>query len=281
MSQTKNIITDILKCPVCSEDMYVSETGKSLYCRGARRHCFDFSSDGYVNLSGRPSGDSREAVNARRNFLSKDYYLPLADKICGIVKKYAPDGIVVDAGCGEGYYTNKISEFSSAALGFDLSKFGVAAASKSAKRGGLCNTFYATASVFELPVRSGSCDCVVNIFAPCAAEEYSRILKDGGVLVVVGAGKAHLMGLKEAIYEHTYENSDRADLPTMSPCEQINLCYDIEVEGRENIQSLFSMTPYYWRTSESDREKLSEMDMLKTRVEFEIYIYKKDAKGLI
>ena len=281
MSQTKNIITDILKCPVCSEGMYVSETGKSLYCNGKKRHCFDFSSDGYVNLAMRPSGDSKEAVNARKSFLSKDYYLPLAEKICEIVREYAPKGILIDAGCGEGYYTNKLAKDASAVLGFDLSKFGVASASKSARREGLDNTFYATASVFELPVVSESCDCVVNIFAPCAPEEYTRVLKDGGVLVVVGAGKSHLMGLKEVIYEHTYENGDRADLPKATPVEQINLGYEIEVEGKENIQNLFSMTPYYWRTSESDREKLTLTDTLKTYVEFELYIYKKESKGLI
>ena len=42
---------------------------------------------------------------------------------------------------------------------------------------------YAVASVFELPVRDGCADGVLNIFAPCAEEEYCRVLKDGGVLV--------------------------------------------------------------------------------------------------
>ncbi len=269
-------IIDALKCPVCGNNVYVSENGKSLFCTGARRHCFDFSSDGYVSLSRQGSGDLKDAVNARRAFLSMGHYLPLAERLCEITQRYAPNGIALDAGCGEGYYTNKLAETSLCTMGFDLSKFGVACASKLAKRQGIDNVLYATASVFELPVKDESCDCVVNIFAPCCEDEYMRVLRTGGALVVVGAGKDHLMGLKEALYDTTYENTERVDLPKMAHAEHVNLSYDIEVEGRENIEALFSMTPYYWRTSMSDKEKLSRLDILKTKVEFEIYVYKKD-----
>ena len=277
MAINSSIISNIIKCPVCAESVYVSEDAKSLFCRGARRHCFDFSADGYINLSRQGTGDSKEAINARKLFLSGDYYLPIAEEIREVVKKYVPtDATVIDAGCGEGYYTNKLAEQSGAVLGFDLSKFGVAAAAKSAKRQELTNTFYSTGSVFELPVKDSSVDCVVNIFAPCAEDEYMRVLKDGGVLVVVGAGKNHLMGLKKVLYDTTYENSERADLPVnITPIEHLSESFDIEVCGREAIDSLFSMTPYYWRTSEADKDKLKKIDTLKTEVEFEIYVYKK------
>ena len=277
MTGRDEIISKIIKCPVCSEGVYVSEDGKSLFCCGARRHCFDFSADGYINLSRQGTGDSKEAINARRLFLSGDYYLPIAQKICETVKKYIPtDATLLDAGCGEGYYTNKLAENFGAVLGFDLSKFGVSAAARSAKRQGLENTFYSTGSVFELPVRDSSVDCVVNIFAPCAEDEYMRVLREGGVLVVVGAGKNHLMGLKTVLYDTTYENGDRADLPTkIALTEHLTESFEIEVCGRDRIDSLFSMTPYYWRTSEADKDKLRKIDTLKTEVEFEIYVYRK------
>jgi hypothetical protein len=35
------------------------------------------------------------------------------------------------------------------------------------------------------------------------------------------------------------------------------------------------MTPYYWRTSEADREKLDPLDELTTEVDFDIYLYRK------
>jgi 23S rRNA (guanine745-N1)-methyltransferase len=134
-----------------------------------------------------------------------------------------------------------------------------------------------TASVFELPVKDGVADAVVNIFAPCAEEEYSRILRDGGYLFVVGAGKDHLMGLKRAIYKDTYENGERADLPkNMTMVERQLVRFELEVVGKDDIAALFSMTPYYWRTSEADKEKLSELNTLRTEIEFEISIYRKD-----
>lgn len=277
MTDRDIILKTIIKCPVCSSDIYESEDKKSLFCKGQRRHCFDFSSDGYVSLSRQGAGDSKQAIASRRNFLSKDYYLPLAERICEVAAGYiSSDAVVLDAGCGEGYYTNKIAKKFAFTLGFDLSKFGVSAGAKAARREGIGNTFYATGSVFELPVKDRSVDCVVNIFAPCAESEYMRVLKGGGFLIVVGAGRDHLMGLKRALYESTYENKERADLPaSVDLVERQTLRYDIEVNGRDDVDNLFSMTPYYWRTSEADKEKLLSVECLKTQVEFEIYVYKK------
>lgn len=269
---------DTLMCPICKSDMYKSDDERSVLCNGAKKHCFDFSSDGYLSFPGNSGGDSKAAVAARRSFLLKDYYLPAAEGICAAVKRYIPvEATVVDAGCGEGYYTSRLSEIADITLGFDLSKFACSAAAKSAKKEGKENLLYATASVFELPVKTGAADAVVNIFAPCAEDEYSRILRDGGYLFVVGAGKDHLMGLKRAIYDDTYENSERADLPKqMTHVEKEIIRFEIEVCGKDDIAALFSMTPYYWRTSEGDKEKLALLDTLKTEIEFEINIYRKE-----
>jgi 23S rRNA (guanine745-N1)-methyltransferase len=113
--------------------------------------------------------------------------------ICDAVKRYLPDcKTLVDAGCGEGYYTSMLAEACENAVGFDLSKFACSAGAKQAKRDGKDGLLFATASVFELPIKSGSVDAVTNIFAPCAEEEYRRILRDGGYLLVVGAGESIL-----------------------------------------------------------------------------------------
>ncbi len=273
----KDIIEKIMRCPVCSSSIELSENGKSALCTGVRRHCFDFSKDGYLSFPGNSGGDSKSAVDARRSFLAKGYYAPAAEAIVRAVEKHLQsDAVIVDAGCGEGYYTSQLSKKVDAAVGFDLSKFACGAAAKSAKREGKENLLYSTASVFELPVRDSSVDGVVNIFAPCSESEYSRVLKSGGYLFVVGAGREHLMGLKRAIYDDVYENGERADLPgNLEHIEKIVSRHEIVVGGQEDIEALFSMTPYYWRTSEGDRDKLKNIDRLKTEVVFEINIYRK------
>ena len=276
MERRRDIVKRILSCPVCSADLSVTEDSKSAVCLGARRHCFDFSSQGYLSLSG-GGGDSKQAVAARSGFLNQGYYAEAAKAICDTVKKYLPDSpVIIDAGCGEGYYTAMLARLSDVTVGFDLSKHACLAGAKQAARYGVDNVLYATASVFELPVKDGAADAVVNIFAPCSEEEYRRVLRDGGYLFVVGAGKDHLMGLKRALYDNVYENTERADLPVNMTCvETVKVSYNVTVTGREHIDALFSMTPYYWRTSEADKQKLSELCTLATEVEFEINVYRK------
>ncbi len=275
------IIEKFFKCPLCGCKMSVTQDGKSAKCSGdnqkGKMHSFDFSTDGYLSF-GATGGDSKEAVRARSAFLNKGYYSTAAKAVVDAVKNYAGfTEYLVDAGCGEGYYTQMLSECSKYISGFDLSKFACMAGAKRAKRDRCDSILYATASVFELPVSDGSADVITNIFAPCAEEEYTRALKSGGILLVAGAGKNHLMGLKKTIYDNIYENGERADLPVRLTHIGKELCrYEVKVCGKEDIATLFSMTPYYWRTSENDKRKLEGAEELTTEIEFEINVYKKD-----
>ena len=157
----------------------------------------------------------------------------------------------------------------------DLSKFGVEKAAKTAKVNAT-NAFFAVASLFELPVADASFDAVTNLFAPCCESEFLRVLKPGGHLILVGAGEQHLMGLKKVLYDTQYLNPERNDLPKdMELVEKRNLHTTISVKDNEMIRALFSMTPYYWRTSPADSQKLDHLDTLETELDFDIYIYRK------
>jgi 23S rRNA (guanine745-N1)-methyltransferase len=91
-----------------------------------------------------------------------------------------------------------------------------------------------------------------------------------------GAGERHLLGLKRALYEEIYENAERADLPEgLVPVEQRTVCDVIEVTGAAQIGHLFSMTPYYWRTSPEDKRKLEGLETLKTEIAFDCRVYRK------
>lgn len=269
-------MTDILVCPVCKNGVRIEE--KTLCCLGGK-HKFDLSKEGYVNLAvgHMPGGDSKEAIAARTSFLEKEYYAPAAMALEQAVQDYLPRGaVLVDAGCGQGWYSNRLAAKGYRVAGFDLSKFGCARAARSAAASGLADTAYAVASVYTLPLHDACADGVLNIFAPCAEKEYCRVLKDGGYLFLLGAGQMHLMGLKRAIYSTTYENAERADLPTgLVPVDTRRVSFEITVKGQEDIQALFSMTPYYWRTSEADKAKLDALDTLTTEVDMLLYVYTK------
>lgn len=268
----------VLRCPVCGGALHAA--GGSLSCE--RRHCFDVASAGYVNLAGprqHGNGDSRELVSARTAFLGAGYYAHFAREVCRRVAGYAGGGVIIDAGCGDGYYSLMAAEAAGGTLlGLDLSKHAVTAAARAARRQS-SSAGFAVAGIFDMPVRDGVADVVMNLFAPCAAEEFWRVLRPGGHLVVAGAGRDHLAGLRAVIYDTVTPNERRADLPGggFALLETARVRYSVTLTRRADVQALFAMTPYYYRTSAAGRERLAGLDSLETTVDFDIFVYRKEA----
>ncbi len=260
-----------LICPICNSPLE-RDSGNSYYCEGERRHCFDIAKSGYVNLTRTSnSGDDRDMVRARTAFLDKGYYSKFAD---AIVSKVGVADTVVDAGCGEGYYSNRLAMSASRVYGFDLSKYACDHAAKRAKA--LSNgAFFGVASVFELPIANESADAVVSLFAPIAEREFSRVLKPGGRLIVGAAGRRHLYEFKQAIYDEVYENEGRRDLPAGFELIQSDTVSYRFVCAGEDLRSLFLMTPYAFKTSVTDSAKLDSIDQLEITAEFDLFTYQK------
>lgn len=273
-----NNVIKYLQCPLCGDKMTVSNDEKRLYCLGQRVHSFDFSTKGYVNFAINKgiTGDSKEAVRSRSDFLNKGYYKPVCDSLCEILQKYKSNGFLIDAGCGEGYYTKRMAELGYSVLGIDLSKFAINSTASRLQVKNNNNSFACVGSIFKMPVGDASVDAIVSVFAPCSEKEMARVLADDGVMIVVSAGREHLMGLKKVLYDNPYENDDRADMPMgMELIEQSSISYCVTLESNEDILNLFSMTPYYWRTSQNDRDKLLELETLTTSVDIIFSVYKK------
>ena len=262
---------NILSCPFCSAK--IKREGNSLICGGERKHCFDIAKSGYVTLTraAGSAGDDRDMVRARTAFLDKGYYLPFANTVADAV-----DGAetVIDAGCGEGYYSNIIASRGSSVYGFDLSKH---ACDKAAKRAKALQSgaFFGVSSVYELPIADGSADALVSLFAPIAEREFSRVLKDSGLLIVGAAGRNHLYELKKAVYDEAYENEGRRDLPLgFKEIGRKNVTYTFDCAG-EDLKNLFMMTPYAFKTSKSDASKLDLLTHLEITADFDIFLFRK------
>ena len=264
-----------LKCPVCGAPLLPTASG--LACEGTRRHCFDKASEGYVNLAppkASGGGDDAALIAARSAFLEGGHYAPFAARVVALLEAYAKGGTVVDAGCGEGYYTNRMAEAGHPVFGFDLSKRGVRHGAKKAGRAGL-PVCYAVASVFELPLMDNTADAVVSLFAPVAEEEFLRVLKPGGILLMAGAGADHLLSLKRVLYDTPRKNEARVDLPSrMEALHAETLRFEITPD-KAALQQLFAMTPYFYRTSKEGHERLAATDGLRCEAEMDIHIFKK------
>ncbi len=101
-------------------------------------------------------------VAARRQFLNAGYYQVFSDNISRTafsLLRHNPHPVILDAGCGEGYYTSNLKNYFSSkgsfpsVFGFDISKFAVKAAAKTDRE-----IMYAVASSFDIPVGDGRCD---------------------------------------------------------------------------------------------------------------------------
>lgn len=265
-------------CPVCKEELNLD--GRTYKC--INNHCFDCAKQGYVNLlqsnksKSKRHGDDKLMIEARTRFLNTNFYKPLCDLMCELLKKYVPQNAsVLDAGCGDCYYTEKIekalADRNASVVGVDISKSALIAAAKRSKSINL-----AVASVFSLPVGDLSCDAVLNVFSPFAPEEYARVLKSGGVLLRVIPLENHLFSLKKAIYDNPLKNPEEStEIDGFTLAESQELKYSIELKSNEQIESLFKMTPYYYKTSRTDQQKVEKLSTLQTEIEFCVLVYKK------
>ncbi|MBE6747685.1 MAG: methyltransferase domain-containing protein [Ruminococcaceae bacterium] len=262
-------------CPVCKKNLIEYENKFS--CEN--NHCFDKAKQGYVNLlmsqqsSQKRHGDDKLMVKSRRDFLNKGFYSKLCDEICNAIDSIKNESyILFDIGCGEGYYTSHIKNKCNidCVYGIDISKNALQYAGKAEK-----SIKYAVASAYQLPFSDNSANILINIFAPCAYNEFHRVLKDDGYLVKVVPLSEHLWELKKAIYDEPYKNKPEIkndDLFTL--VESRELKYNITLTTNEDIYNLFTMTPYYYKTSKQDAEKLFQLETLATTVHFAIEIYK-------
>ena len=265
-------------CPKCKKELNI-EKG---FCRCDSGHSYDRAKEGYYNFllgrSGGVHGDNIKMVEARRDFLNRGYYAPLAKRLAELTLQYTEKGgRVLDSGCGEGYYTDIVEKSlferdgESFVFGFDISKDAVKRAARVNSR-----TALAVASSYDMPIGDGSVDTVYNVFSPLALSETGRILKGGGKFIMVIPDEEHLFELKAAVYDTPYKNKvENTEIPGFKLLLRENLRYEMELDSREAVSSLFMMTPYAYRTSPENIARIEKLDSLSCRAEFILLAYEK------
>ena len=246
------------------------------------------AASGYVNLlppgkmNNAKTGDGKDMLRARVNFLSGGYYDIISNTVADIVdENIAKDKLtVLDAGCGEGYHlcniTSKLMKHKQVcAIGVDASKHGADMGAKTARFKKL-PAFFAAGNIFSLPVAENSCDAVISMFAPIPAEETARVLRDDGVLVVVASGVHHLWEMRSIIYDEPRENTKGIKCPEGFVLQsETKVSEKVSLPDNETIMNLFTMTPFYHRCPTEGRERLGKTNSLDITVEAVIQTFKK------
>lgn len=262
-------------CPICGGAL---ERGGGCY-RCHAGHSFDAAREGYVNLlpanrrHSKTPGDDKEMAAARARFLEGGWYGPLRVALCGLVERYAPaPPVLLDAGCGEGWYTQALAEAAAAkggrTAGVDLSKPSVKRAARRCPAGE-----FAVGTVYHLPVADASVDVLVDCFSPLAAEEFARVLRPGGTFLYVVPGPRHLWELKAILYEQPYENEEKGEeYPGLRCRDVVPVETVFTLPDRQAVKDLFHMTPYYWKTPKSGAQRLETMNRLTVTGQFRIHV---------
>ena len=273
----------LFRCPLCAAPL--ERTERTYRCPAG--HSFDIAKEGYVHLltpnqkhSAAP-GDDKEMAAARREFLSKEYYRPLFNTICSQFLSLSGEAPrILDAGCGEGYYTGGIYEALTAAgkrpemAGTDISKFILRHAARRCRE-----VEFAVASSYHLPLDDASVELLLDCFSPLALEEFRRVLKPGGYFLYVVPAADHLWQLKEVLYDHPYPNEEKE-----TPYEGFTYHSIVPVEGaihlpcQGDIQALYRMTPYCWKTPREGAARLAQLETLDCRIAFRIHIFRKNGQ---
>lgn len=276
----------IFVCPLCRAPLVKEQ--KSWFCRGERRHCYDISAAGHVNLlppgkaSNAKTGDDKGMLASRRAFLDTGCYEKISETAAQLILEASDKEHLtfVDAGAGEGYHTLNILRTlekggrKAAAVGLEASKHGAAFAAKRAR--GIENAVFAAANIFDMPLADGCADAVVSMFAPVADSECARVLGGDGVLVVCSSGSRHLWQLRQVLYGEPRLSEPLSRVPEgFRLCSHSSLNYSISISGQDKIMALFEMTPFYYRCPAEGRERLQSVEELETEVSVEYNIYKK------
>ncbi len=269
----------MLICPHCGAPLVRKE--KAFCCESG--HSYDIAKAGYCNLlqtnkSGDHTGDSKEMVAARRQFLDQGYYAGLAKAMCQQVKQLTKDKEeihFVDAGCGEGYYTRQMvqalyeEDKLKESIGIDISK---SATQYAAKRD--LHTQYITGSAYHMPLADHCADVICSLFAPTPEEEFLRVLKSDGVVVCAVPGEDHLWELKCAVYDKPYQNrEEKYQLHGFQRIGRQKFTYRVHLERPEDIRTLFAMTPYSHRTSKVGMARLEALKELDVTLSFVILVF--------
>ena len=242
------------------------------------RHCFDFDRKGALNLlpvqfkKSLAPGDSKEMVLARQQFLNSGAYQPIAEKLCHLLKQSAANpAVVLDAGCGEGYYTAFVAQHypQSAMIGLDISKPAIqAAAFRTAK------IQWLVATNKKIPLLDHSLDVIFCLFGFPVWAEFKRVLKPGGIVIMADSGSMHLIELRRVLYPQLTEKivTDKTT-PGFVLKAQENFKQFIAPPKADLLAAQIAMTPHHYRALPENRTAAiaATYDRMTLDVSFSIY----------
>ncbi|EMV0604458.1 methyltransferase domain-containing protein [Acinetobacter baumannii] len=272
--------TQNLMCPVCRQRLEL--VSKTWRCE--QGHSYDIAKQGYVNLHvvqhkhSKNPGDTPESVDARCAFLQGGYYQPLQQAVVHLLKDLKAK-MVLDIGCGEGYYTSAMQQVVEQCIGVDIAKNAVQRAAKLNDK-----VTWVVGTGATLPVIDQSMDVCTSLFSPIPQTEILRVLKDDGYLIVVTPATDHLYAMREALFEQVNPHTPQKFVEQLQDLFELKEQQVIDaplVLDQQALKNLIAMTPYAYKASPERRMQLEQKAHLQVTASFQIYLFQKRNKKAI
>jgi 23S rRNA (guanine745-N1)-methyltransferase len=256
-----------LICPVCESPLEWNEKE----CRCTNGHSFDIAKEGYANLllshqrrSSHP-GDDDNMIQARRRFFDSGAFAPITKQIqkSAIIN---PQSAILDCGCGEGHFLGALH---GERFGVDVSKEAIRCAAKRYK-----DVKWIVANAMrKLPFADHSLDVILSVLAPRNPEEFARILKPDGALILGVPGPNHLIELRSRLAANAGDFEEKADdaaakcAPHFTEAHRELLSYQQTLTAAQ-LTDLIQMTPIFWCSSPEAKAGVQQLTELKVTVSF-------------
>lgn len=262
------------RCPLCKSVLLHSN--KSYRCE--KNHCFDQAKQGYVNLlpvqfkHSKEPGDNKEMVRARRAFLDKGYYQPLVDSMIALYQKYGNKVTnLLDAGCGEGFYTHQHKTAQNHVYGIDIAKETIKIAAQRYKE---CN--FSVATLSDCPFNDKQFGWIISVYAPILEAEFTRLLEERGYLLTVTPADNHLFELKSMIYQQAKKHdSEKTIIKNLRLVEEKRLNYTMTFINNNDLLNLLAMTPFAFKANAEILDQLKQKTEFSCQADFILRLYQK------
>ena len=125
-------------------------------------------------------------------------------------------------------------------------------------------------------VNGGDCEVGVESTVITVVTEIPRVLRPGGRMIYVVPGAEHLYQMKAVLYDTPYKNPvQEVAYEGFRPIGEREVSGSITVPAGQ-LEALFAMTPYYWKTPRDGAARLAALPELTTDIAFRFLVFEKE-----
>lgn len=222
---------DNFSCPVCHGPLHHQQP--ALVC--PNRHSYNINKKGFVSFLSAPVDTCYDAAlfQARRRVFDFGFF----DDVCNCIDSILGDAPhrILDAGCGEGWYLDRLlaGHDNRCGAGIDISRDAIQIATSLP-----CCAAWCVADLRRLPFRSHSFTAILDILTPADYTLFRELLAEDGLLIKVYPGHTYLREIREARGLPLYEDGKVDEY----------LRQKTTVLETHHIHRVFDITPDIWRS---------------------------------